>query len=82
MATDKHELHFEVLPHHIRRRSTIRLLKHTALVARKIQDRSNLASLNLENGIMLSVISIHVPVYGSTFAQYFFRNGYSVFVCS
>jgi len=71
MTTDKHELHFEVLPHHIRRRSTIKLLKHTALVARKIQDRSNLASLKLENGIMLSAISIHV--YRSTFfCSYFF----------
>jgi hypothetical protein len=42
MATDEHELYFEVLPHHIRRRSTIKLLKHTALLARKIQDRSKL----------------------------------------
>ena len=65
MATGEHELYFEVLPHHIRRRSTIKLLKHTALLARKIQDRSKLASLKLENGIVLSAISIHV--YGSSF---------------
>ena len=49
MATDEHELYFEVLPHHIRRRSTIKVLKHTALLARKKQDRSKLASLKLEN---------------------------------
>jgi hypothetical protein len=63
MATDEHELYFEVLPHHIRRRSTIKLLKHTALLARKIQDRSKLASLKLENGIVLSAISLRIKLF-------------------
>lgn len=83
MATDKHELHFEVLPRHIRRRSTLKQLKHTALVARKIQDRSKLASLKLDNGIVLSAISIHVYTCRSTFfAHNFFWHGYSVFIYS
>jgi hypothetical protein len=63
MSTDEHELYFEVLPHHIRRRSTIKLLKHTALLARKIQDRSKLASLKLENGIVLSAISLRIKLF-------------------
>ncbi|CAG2184730.1 unnamed protein product [Mytilus edulis] len=33
-----HELHFEVLPHHIRRRSALRDEQHTTLIARKRRD--------------------------------------------
>ncbi|VDI16408.1 a disintegrin and metalloproteinase with thrombospondin motifs 14 [Mytilus galloprovincialis] len=38
MSTSDHELHFEVLPHHIRRRSALRDEQHTTLIARKRRD--------------------------------------------
>ncbi|CAG2191264.1 unnamed protein product [Mytilus edulis] len=38
MSTSDHELHFEVLPHHIRRRSALGSKQHTTLIARKRRD--------------------------------------------
>ncbi|XP_052104126.1 A disintegrin and metalloproteinase with thrombospondin motifs 1-like isoform X1 [Mytilus californianus] len=35
MSTSDHELHFEVLPHHIRKRSSLKSEQHTTLIARK-----------------------------------------------
>ncbi|CAC5405360.1 ADAMTS19 [Mytilus coruscus] len=35
MSTSDHELHFEVLPHHIQKRSSLKSEQHTTLIARK-----------------------------------------------
>ncbi|VDI06278.1 Hypothetical predicted protein [Mytilus galloprovincialis] len=37
MSTSNHEIHFEVLPHNIRKRGTLRRNQHTTLIARKRQ---------------------------------------------
>ncbi|CAC5405362.1 ADAMTS6 [Mytilus coruscus] len=49
MSTRHHELHFEVLPHHIRKRSSLRKVKHTTLIARKRREDLIFSDLSQKN---------------------------------
>ncbi|XP_076096294.1 A disintegrin and metalloproteinase with thrombospondin motifs 16-like [Mytilus galloprovincialis] len=46
MSTSDHELHFEVLPHHIRRRSILKSEQHTTLIARKRREDIKFSDLS------------------------------------
>lgn len=56
IGTPTHELHFEVLPQHIRKRSTGR---HSAVISRKTRE-SLLEPLMLDNGSLISDKKIFV----------------------
>lgn len=49
MSTSDHELHFEVLPHHIRKRSTLKKVQHTTLIARKRREDLMFSELSQMN---------------------------------
>ena len=50
MSTSDHELHFEVLPHHIRRRSILKSEQHTTLIARKRREDIKFSDLSQTKG--------------------------------
>ncbi|XP_063430489.1 A disintegrin and metalloproteinase with thrombospondin motifs 18-like isoform X2 [Mytilus trossulus] len=51
MSTSDHDLHFEVLPHHIRKRGTLSSKQHTTLIARKRREDLLFSDLSQTNDI-------------------------------
>ncbi|CAC5361473.1 ADAMTS18 [Mytilus coruscus] len=51
MSTSQHELHFEVLPHHIRKQSTLSSKQHTTVIARKRREDLMFSDLRQQNDI-------------------------------
>lgn len=47
MLTNNHEIHFEVLPHHIRQRSILTKHAYSTLISRRARANSRLAGLNV-----------------------------------
>lgn len=50
MSTTDYEFHFEDLPYHIWKRSTLKSEKHTTLIARKRRDDAMFTALIRGNG--------------------------------
>ncbi|XP_063430492.1 A disintegrin and metalloproteinase with thrombospondin motifs 16-like isoform X2 [Mytilus trossulus] len=53
MSTSDHELHFEVLPHHIRKRSIYKNKQHTTLIARKRREYLSFSDLSQKKDYIL-----------------------------
>ncbi|XP_071165580.1 A disintegrin and metalloproteinase with thrombospondin motifs 16-like isoform X2 [Mytilus edulis] len=51
MSTSNHDLHFEVLPHHIRKRGTLGSKQHTTMIARKRREDLLFSDLSQTNDI-------------------------------